>query len=369
MRSWVARSGLVWGLASSACSLTADLDSLTSGGGEREQADAASAPRSESNESSEGEATAGELATEQGQTADPITSGESSPDPTSASSACLDCTGSVDAVTTLPLDPATETADATETVATAESGASPATLSSEVPEATSTTIDVSSPADEDTAPPTTASLLHRYSFDDTGAGLEDSVGGADGTAVGEVTQSGGRLVVSGDGYGELPPEIMAGLTDMTIEVWFTSYQTRSWERVFDFGETENGSGKSYLFFTSQVPSANGTMRVSVRPFGETELTVNTAEDTADDLETHIAVVFDDTNDEIRIYHDGQLSGSVTTNTSLSEINFQHCWLGRSMFTSDPLFEGDFDEVRIYGAAVDADYVARSFAAGPNTVVP
>lgn len=365
MQHWVVRSGLAWGVLGSACSLTADLDSLTSGGPGREQPDAASPQSPSGPATTEVGATSVEVSTESERTTADSASSAPTLDPGPAPSFCDDCSGAGESVTTLPSDSSTETSEADGTT----SAAAAPPLSSDAAEASSTAIDVSSAGDEATAPSTLDGLLHRYSFNEAGAGLQDSIGSAHGTAVGEVTQADGRLIVAGDGYGDLPPEIVSDLTDMTIEVWFTSYQTRSWERVFDFGETDNGSGKSYLFFTSQVPSANGTMRLAVRPFGETELAVNTAVDTADDLETHIAVVFDDTNDEIRIYHDGLLSGSVATETSLSEINFQHCWLGRSMFTSDPLFEGDFNEVRIYGAALRAEHVARSFAAGPDTLVP
>jgi hypothetical protein len=214
-----------------------------------------------------------------------------------------------------------------------------------------------------------AALIHRYSFTDVATSIVDSVGSAHGSPVGEVAQGDGRMIVLEDGYGELPNDVLEGLTDVTIEVWFTSYETRSWERVFDFGETENGSGKSYLFFTSQVPAASGTMRFAVRPTGETERVVNTAEDTVDNVETHIAVIFDDSNDELRVYMNGQLSGSASNDSSLSQVTFLHSWLGRSMFSSDPQFEGDYNELRIYDGAVDAARLERSYEAGPDVIVP
>ncbi len=214
-----------------------------------------------------------------------------------------------------------------------------------------------------------AALIHRYSFTDIETSIMDSVGSAHGSPVGEVAQGDGRMIVLQDGYGELPNDVLEGLTDVTIEIWFTSYRTRSWERVFDFGETENGSGKSYLFFTSQVPAASGTMRFAVRPTGETERVVNTADDTANDVETHIAVIFDDSNDELRIYMNGQLSGSASNDSSLNQITFLHSWLGRSMFSGDPQFEGDYNELRIYDGAVDAARLERSYEAGPDVIVP
>lgn len=236
---------------------------------------------------------------------------------------------------------------------------------SDTPTAPSSSPDTSGATCDDAHPCAIGPLIHRYSFSDISAGIVDEVGNAHGVVIGQAVQGEGRMILDAAAYGELPNTVLEGLRDFTLEVWFTSYRTRVWERIFDFGEAANGSGKTYLFFTSQVPSANGTMRFAVRPTGDTERVVNTTNDTTRNVETHIAVVFDDTNDRMLVYHDGELSGSAANDTSLNQINIVHSWLGRSMYSSDPGFEGEFNEFRVYDAALDADDIRRSFNAGPD----
>ena len=50
---------------------------------------------------------------------------------------------------------------------------------------------------------------------------------------------------------------------------------------------------------------------------------------------------------------------------LSAIDDVNNWLGRSNYTIDNELEGDYDEFRIYGAALSADEIANSFKAGPD----
>lgn len=53
---------------------------------------------------------------------------------------------------------------------------------------------------------------------------------------------------------------------------------------------------------------------------------------------------------------------------LSDIEDVDNWLGRSQYEDDPVFNGEFDEFRIYGAALTADEIERSANAGPNNLV-
>lgn len=215
----------------------------------------------------------------------------------------------------------------------------------------------------------TANLIHRYQFTDVATAIVDEVGDADGSVVGTATQGDGRLVFDGATYVELPTNTLSGRENVTLEVWFTSYQTRSWERIFDIGQSSEGDGESYLFLTPQSTASNRTMRVTFRADGEAEVTVDSVLATADNLETHVAVVFDGSENEIRFYHNGELSAFGTTEGSLQDVDVANVWLGRSLFDGDPLLEGDINELRIYDGTLGADYVRQSFEAGPDVLVP
>lgn len=215
----------------------------------------------------------------------------------------------------------------------------------------------------------TANLVHRYRFTDVATAIVDDVGDADGSVVGTAKQAEGRLEFDGETYVELPTDVLSGRENVTLEVWFTSYNTRTWERIFDIGQSSDGAGDSYLFFTSQASNANRTMRVTFRADGEAEVTVDSVLATSDNLETHVAVVFDGSENAVRLYHDGELSASATTEGSLQDVDVAKVWLGRSLFDGDPLFEGDINELRIYDGTLGAERVRRSFEAGPDVILP
>jgi hypothetical protein len=80
---------------------------------------------------------------------------------------------------------------------------------------------------------------------------------------------------------------------------------------------------------------------------------------------HVAVVADDTNDQLRVYVDGASVGSGAWTGALSGIRDINNWLGRSQYSTDPELGGSLHEARIYGAALSDAQVALSFADGPD----
>ncbi len=353
------------------CTLSADLDSLTAGGPKLARTDAgvdAPCPTTECQANSEStrdsEATTSPRSTDgalSGSGPDPAPNGELSPATVDAGDAApspFEEAGSA--------APSASPTTADDETPKDEPTSSPAPETHESAEAPSVdTSESTSPQNE----PAGAALIHRYSFSDLATLVSDLVGDADGTVIGTASENEGSMVLSGGTYVELPTRVVDGLESVTVEVWFTSYGTRNWERVFDMGETEDDSPRSYLFLTSQTPSANGTMRATFRPLGESEVSANSAAPTSDDVKTHVAVVFDAANDQMSLYHDGELSAAVANAYSLLDMNVSSVWLGRSLFEGDPAFEGEFDELRIYDGALSSDRVRQSFEAGPDMVTP
>jgi hypothetical protein len=47
-------------------------------------------------------------------------------------------------------------------------------------------------------------------------------------------------------YGDLPNGLISGLTDVTIEAWYTLNGTNNWQRVFDFGSSDGGAGRDLM---------------------------------------------------------------------------------------------------------------------------
>jgi Concanavalin A-like lectin/glucanases superfamily len=71
-----------------------------------------------------------------------------------------------------------------------------------------------------------------------------------------------------------------------------------------------------------------------------------------------------------LYVNGLPNGNVATlraHNILSQVKDDNNWLGRSQWAPDPLFQGVYDEFRIYSKALSAAQIAEDFARGPDVV--
>ena len=75
---------------------------------------------------------------------------------------------------------------------------------------------------------------------------------------------------------------------------------------------------------------------------------------------HIAITLKPKGDKVHaiLYYDGENVAESSDFTILpSDIAPSLCYIGRSMFTADPMFNGRIDDFRIYNYALTADQVA------------
>lgn len=234
--------------------------------------------------------------------------------------------------------------------------------------------------------PLVSSLLHRYSFEDEGSLAFDSVGAAHGPIVGTTLTDTGTLTLAGNRslqYVDLPNKIVSGLKDATFEAWLAWDGGAAWQRIFDFGSSSGGediptiptggtSGISYLFLTTNA-AADSTrglpsgMRVaySRNGVGDEDVCFGPLPFPSGSEAHHVAVVVDTTTQTITLYQDGLLITECALSRPLSAINDENNWLGRSNFTNDVELAADYDEFRIYNAALTSAQIAESFAAGPD----
>ncbi len=234
-----------------------------------------------------------------------------------------------------------------------------------------------------------AVLLHRYGFDTAGSVIADSVGSANGTAIGaQVVAGSGKITLSGnDQYVDLPNGLISGLESVTLEAWVNwaadpISAAADWQTIFSFGASENTEGNpgnaatTYVFLTAKSGDSD-----DIRSgYTLTGFNTETRSDGTDPLPlssdaqrgTHVAMVVDAAERTLSMYVNGVLAASPPTTLpvgeefDLSAINDINNWLGRSQFASDPEFAGDLLEFRIYGAALDATLIGLSFELGPDT---
>ncbi|HPD47623.1 MAG TPA: hypothetical protein P5279_13200 [Anaerohalosphaeraceae bacterium] len=226
-------------------------------------------------------------------------------------------------------------------------------------------------------------IVHRYAFDDP----NDSVGGAHGVLVnntGRAAFRNGQLVLGNDGaqfsanndglsdgdFMDLPNGIISALGNVaSLEVWTTwiGPSTNDWQRIFDFGRsrgeegysTSDCSGQYYIFLTPR--SNQPSLRFGYNPVDADERNVN---GTVPPLgsEQHIVVVWNGPAGIVQMYVNGTLIDENELHMRLDQIQDINNWLGRAQWP-DCMYNGSYNEFRIYDHAMSASEVAASFAAG------
>ncbi len=230
-------------------------------------------------------------------------------------------------------------------------------------------------------PPLT-SLIHRYSFSGTTTTVTDSIGSADGqsTVIADASHAGtpgngpvldGSGVLSLDGtsnYVELPNGIVSSLTDVTIVAWTAWRAAGAYERVFDFGTSTLGEGvrdrckTCLLVMTGSGDVKPGLCAQLHGADGQTDQI--TADQVLDTTERQVALVVK-SHYSMTLYLDGVAIASQAITHDLSEIMDQNDWLGLSQYTGDRLYQGSYDEFRIYNRALDPCEIAATVASGPD----
>jgi hypothetical protein len=258
------------------------------------------------------------------------------------------------------------------------------------------------------APQAMGQLAHRYSFT---ANANDSVGGAHGTVVdpAAVTHAftGGQLDLSAnagnssnniteDAYVNLPNGMISAATTagvngaIALEYWFTVSENRTWQRLGDFGsssggveDTSNGGGdRDYLSIVASSGRGNIVDMTNHADTGQ-EPAAGVSGTPVVGTQYHVMAVYnhndsraftpEGSNGTMTFYFNDGVNpqqvryGAIHPNIDIRTFLNHNNWLGRSQW-GDPLFDGLYNEFRIYNTAPSAAYVAASFAAGPDATV-
>src|SRR5262245_36372870 len=248
-----------------------------------------------------------------------------------------------------------------------------------------------------------AVLAHRYSF--TG-NLNDSIGTANGTlvdagaptavfAAGQLDLSAntgqGSNGITEDAYVDLPnglaTEIATGGTSgaFSVEMWATVSATHTWQRFWDFGTSDggedvsNGGGTAPYIYNAANSGrfANGVASEAHAPNQAGAPTeVGQPGPLPNGVQIHVVGTYDqnDTsagaNGTQKLYRDGVLIGqaAIPAGLTLNTFTNNNNWLGRSQW-NDPVFDGSYNEFRLYDHVLSANEVAIDKFFGPDTLNP
>ncbi len=223
---------------------------------------------------------------------------------------------------------------------------------------------------EDAPVAATSMLLLRYDFEGEGDTVTDLVGEADGRILGGATLDGsGSLQLDGDNdYVDMPNGILSDLESLTITAWLSWGGGACWQRVFDFGSTDEGEdfagNATTSLFLTPASCPRGVLTFMTERTADKQ-SLLTGSPLPADRQAHVTLVLDGARSEVSLYVDGELQGINTTSHSMQDLRDVNNWLGRSQWIQDRFLRARYDELRIYGAALTPDEVADLHARGPE----
>ncbi|MFB9660344.1 family 43 glycosylhydrolase [Glycomyces mayteni] len=204
----------------------------------------------------------------------------------------------------------------------------------------------------------------------SGTVLADASGNGRDAQINGATWSDGALVFDGtDDSVDLPDDLMAGLTDISVDadVWVDTAQSGNYF-IWGLGNTDAaGSGRGYLFTTG-----DGSYRTSITTSTYTEeQTASSGAALPRGRWAHLTYTLQ--GDTARLYLDGVL---VSTKDGVTvdpgDISGGETWanyLGRSLYEQDGRFKGRFRSFAIYDRALSpAEVLDRAGATGAVTDV-
>lgn len=227
--------------------------------------------------------------------------------------------------------------------------------------------------------PSTAAIVHRWSFTETTGPVVDSVGTANGSVVslgnnsartnGVIALSGGARTTTD--YVQLPSGLVHSLTNVTVELWATPNAGQTWSRLFDFGPGNNTQAGTFYLSLCRGSTALNQQRFEYN--SPATWTVDTGLATTAGTQYQYVVVWNANGTNggglAQWYRNGVLAGSTSTGpVNIGNINDTVLWLGRSQYTGDNTASCTYNEVRIFNHAMGATEVKMDMQNGPDTLV-
>lgn len=219
-------------------------------------------------------------------------------------------------------------------------------------------------------------LQHEWSFNESGGTTAaDSIGGADITLLGTSSLGGGVLTLPGGSgnYAQFPNGILSSNYSITIETWLTDNGGQTWARAWSFGggttgPNNNKIGNNYI---DLIPKAGGVTGMW------TEFKAGAVKDVVDignvplptGSEKYIAVTYDAQKQTCMMYSNG-VQVAVGTNIAITPASLGYTYnnyLGNDQY-NDPIFNGTYDEMRIWDGAMSQIYLLATAAAGPGVII-
>jgi hypothetical protein len=165
-------------------------------------------------------------------------------------------------------------------------------------------------------------------------------------------------------YVSLPANLLAGLTDVTIEAWVTNATSPDNVALFSFDDgTRTGVGGGYLRFVLH-DGANNFLELASSG-GSPKLNANPG---LGGKYVHVVCTYSQTTGAAAIYTNGVLEASMAVSTPLANVSANSASLGRSPWSGDPWLNGAIDEFRIYDGILQPADIAAAQTIGSDVLL-
>lgn len=215
-----------------------------------------------------------------------------------------------------------------------------------------------------------SALMLRYDFEGQGEMVEDRVGTAHAVIRGgaELDAEGGLELDGYDDYVDMPNGVLSSQRSVTIVAWLRWAGGPCWQRIFDFGSTDEGEGfvgraRTSLFLTPASCPYGYLLSMTERNADQRAVSAGRSMPT--DRTAQVALVLDAERGISSIYIDGEHEASTRNWHLMNDLEDVNNWLGRSQWIQDRYLTGRYEELRIYNRALSDEELAEITERGPD----
>jgi uncharacterized repeat protein (TIGR03806 family) len=210
------------------------------------------------------------------------------------------------------------------------------------------------------------------------------------------TTNGNQSAATISAYLDLANGVVSSRPSLSFEAWITPLSSKTWQRVFDFGNCTitSGSGAANgeiidgpaghgfsqasdnLMLSINRDNALGSHRIEGMLNNASVLTVDTDLSGSAGTEYHYVLTVQDgagaygsSGCQIKWYRNGELQGSADLAFRITELEDVNNWIGRSQWSADSNSHMQINELRLYDRALNIGEVISSHANGPDVTFP
>ena len=175
-----------------------------------------------------------------------------------------------------------------------------------------------------------------------------------------VTCTAGDLVGAGNAltsstsvpaYGTIPDLKLAQYSGFTVQAWFNSSNIgSSWQRIIDLG---NGDASDNI-----IVGISGSKLFLSTFAGSTGYNFTAGPTLSSNTWYHVSAVFSGTT--ATLYLNGQSQGSYSSMPKLNNVARANNYWGLSNWSTDPVWQGQQDELRLWSRALTASEIAANY---------